>query len=587
MARSATSPTTSGPPTPPDRRWRRALARFGRHLIRYNALRAFAGAAVALGVVVLVGADSAVGQGALVVVGTLISYILLPEDPSRFWRVQAADLADTVPPSDLRKAGRSTAQALALQSGGVVGSECAGLMWDDAMARVGLAVVDPLRVVMDMDYRISVSRDAGRQLVRATITAKRCWPARDTVFFSFCSDVEALSREFAATGEGSISREIVDPHLSETLDAWERRVAAYPVSLVIDGRNYEATRRETLRFDGRSQAQRVIFDVSDSAIRERMTPIRLTSEFHIPPDEQTYTVKFSTYFCVGPTQLSLEVDDATAEIDANDFLRSPVAESSFFHQYGLASHRVSLQLGSTAVLHPGSGVVFSWRPGPLLARPPVTLEGLIGAGRPLPADATMPKALLPCESLDEPMVPLRSVRCVDAYHHLGIVDAPRDLVAREQVVERLYQAQAGLPAGFSFVVLDAWRDRELQAALVDHYKEELGGDLNGYVADPMSTTMRPPHVVGGALDLTLAYGGRPLALGSEYDEFADVAHFDAFESADSLVRRLRRLMAGALLDAGFAPLPTEWWHWSYGDDVWAAFYGHPASLYDVDGSGVP
>lgn len=190
-----------------------------------------------------------------------------------------------------------------------------------------------------------------------------------------------------------------------------------------------------------------------------------------------------------PTRLGIEVDDATAEIDANDFLGSPVVESSFSHRYGLASHRVSLQLGSAAVLHPGSGVVFSWRPGPLLARPAADQEGLVGAGRPLPTNATVPGAFLPTEGLDEPLVPLRGVRCI--------------------------------------------------------YEQELGGDLNGYVADPMSETMRPPHVVGAALDLTLACGGGPLALGSEYDEFADVAHLDAFESADGVVRRLRRSMAGA------------------------------------------
>lgn len=143
-----------------------------------------------------------------------------------------------------------------------------------------------------------------------------------------------------------------------------------------------------------------------------MTPIRVTSEFHIPPDEQACTVKFSTYLCVGPTRLGIEVDDAT-----------------------------------------------------------------------------VPGALLPTEGLDEPLVPLRGVRCI--------------------------------------------------------YEQELGGDLNGYVADPMSKAMRPPHVVGAALVLTLACGGRSLALGSEYDEFADVAHLDAFESADGVVRRLRRLGAGA------------------------------------------
>lgn len=77
----------------------------------------------------------------------------------------------------------------------------------------------------------------------------------------------------------------------------------------------------------------------------------------------------------------------------------------------------------------------------------------------------------------------------------------------------------------ALVVLDAWRDPELQRRLVDAYRE-THGDIDGFVADPASDRLRPPHVVGGALDL------------------------------------------------------LEWWHWSYGDDVWAAFVGDNA-LYDV------
>lgn len=41
----------------------------------------------------------------------------------------------------------------------------------------------------------------------------------------------------------------------------------------------------------------------------------------------------------------------------------------------------------------------------------------------------------------------------------------------------------------------------------------------------------------------------------------------------------RRLLAAALLENGFAPLPAEWWHWSYGDQQWAAFHGLDESLF--------
>jgi D-alanyl-D-alanine dipeptidase len=563
--------------TSSERRWLRAVTRFLRHVLRIDALRAFAISVIALGVVVWVGADEPAGQAALVVIGTLVSYILLPEEPQRFWRVHANDLAETVPPSDLRSAGLETAKALALQAGGAVDPACATALWKDASERVVLAVSDPRRIVLDMDYRIAVTAEGSRQRVRAMMTSKRCWPGAGQVFFSFCSDVSALGAEFASPG--SFSREIVEPEPDESLDDWEGRMAMYPVSLMVDGRNVESVAHETRVLPDGARAHRVLFDVSGSVITERYATLQLLSEFHQATEDPTFTVKFSTYFCIGSTQLSFEVDDPTAAISVNDFMLDPSLGTEFFHQYGLGSHRAVVQTRSHSVLHPGSGVVFTWEPGVLLAPIPPALESGLPEGDALPSPPTLPTVLVPSEDRGEPLVPIYGARCVDAYYRLGLIDSPRELRARREVVRRLNLARSQLPPGFDFVVLDGWRDPELQKLLVAHYSE-VQGSVEGYVADPSSPVMRPPHVVGAALDLTLAYKGTALALGSLYDDFTPSAHLDAFEQSDSTIRRLRRLMARALVEAGFAPYPYEWWHWSYGDDVWASFTGQ-AALYDV------
>jgi D-alanyl-D-alanine dipeptidase len=49
-------------------------------------------------------------------------------------------------------------------------------------------------------------------------------------------------------------------------------------------------------------------------------------------------------------------------------------------------------------------------------------------------------------------------------------------------------------------------------------------------------------VSGGTVDLTLSYRGTPLALGTSFDNFDQYAAITAFEEADSIVRRLRRLL---------------------------------------------
>ena len=44
-------------------------------------------------------------------------------------------------------------------------------------------------------------------------------------------------------------------------------------------------------------------------------------------------------------------------------------------------------------------------------------------------------------------------------------------------------------------------------------------------------------------------------------------------------RSNRGLLQDAMVAAGFAPFYGEWWHFSYGDREWAAFYYRPAALY--------
>ena len=66
-------------------------------------------------------------------------------------------------------------------------------------------------------------------------------------------------------------------------------------------------------------------------------------------------------------------------------------------------------------------------------------------------------------------------------------------------------------------------------------------------------------------------------IGTDYDAFEPEAALEAFESGpDGVIRRLRRLLANSMMRSGFARYSPEWWHWSYGDDVWAAAMGTSA-----------
>lgn len=157
------------------------------------------------------------------------------------------------------------------------------------------------------------------------------------------------------------------------------------------------------------------------------------------------------------------------------------------------------------------------------------------------------------------------------------------LRVRAGVLGRLLSAQAALTDGWDLVVLDGWRSVSFQSALRAHYQDVDGEVSTGYVAAVDDPALRPGHTTGGAVDVTLSWHGVPLALGTDYDEFTPLAHPAAFEhdGADARVRDLRRLLNAVMSDAGFAAYPFEWWHWSWGEQWWAASTGAPEAAYDI------
>lgn len=189
---------------------------------------------------------------------------------------------------------------------------------------------------------------------------------------------------------------------------------------------------------------------------------------------------------------------------------------------------------------------------------------------------------------DEPLVDAgRDLTCLNCYHAAGWAGTSATTWLRLGVVTRLLELD--LPDGFGLALFDGWRSPTTVAALYDHYYGPGSTLEAGYLADPAADpgdsgrTGPPPHLTGGAVDLTLTWNGTPLSLGTPFDEFTPRAHLAALEAADDgadrLDRDLRRLLHAVMVDAGFAPYDHEWWHFSYGDAAWASWHGRSTALY--------
>lgn len=185
---------------------------------------------------------------------------------------------------------------------------------------------------------------------------------------------------------------------------------------------------------------------------------------------------------------------------------------------------------------------------------------------------------------------------------------------RRGVIERLLAAQQHLQQHhpqLRLAVFDAWRPLAVQAYMVQHAIgaecERLGLDpshpgpaLEAVVAEvgrfwaPPSADPRtpPPHSTGAAVDLTLIdREGQPVAMGSEIDAIGAVSEPDHWllqaqalppgTARDQALawHRHREALRSAMLQAGFAQHPNEWWHFSHGDQLWAWQQQQPLAIY--------
>ena len=177
--------------------------------------------------------------------------------------------------------------------------------------------------------------------------------------------------------------------------------------------------------------------------------------------------------------------------------------------------------------------------------------------------------------VDEPLVAVvdPAIELPAAYWQVGWPAAVPGTFLRADVTRRLIDVAIGLPRPLGLAVLDGWRPLELQRQIYRAaYQDPTLSP--GFVSEPSADPRTPPpHLTGGAVDVTLTYRRRPLALGTLFDTFTAQAATAAFEGSPGVVRELRRLLVRRMLDAGFAGYAQEWWHFEFGTRRWAAVRG--------------
>ena len=221
-----------------------------------------------------------------------------------------------------------------------------------------------------------------------------------------------------------------------------------------------------------------------------------------------------------------------------------------------------------------------------------------------------PWSPIPIQDCGEPLQPIPRLLWRMEPHPYMALGAPygasgNPFQLRQGVVQHLLNAQERLTqhdASLRLSIFDAWRPIAVQAFMVDHSIAELcrergvevrsGDAFDQVVADvgrfwaaPSRDPMTPPpHSTGAAVDLTLSSSdGTPLAMGGEIDAIGAVSepqHYAGREDSDAQRWHQRRqLLADVMEASGFAQHPNEWWHYSFGDQLWAWRRGAAVAIY--------
>lgn len=162
-------------------------------------------------------------------------------------------------------------------------------------------------------------------------------------------------------------------------------------------------------------------------------------------------------------------------------------------------------------------------------------------------------------------------------------------LARRSVAGALRQAAELLPADVQLLVVEAYRSPERQRQLWSVAREKIAG--RHPLATPSEVDRRTRLVVarpsaaggghqsGAAVDITLAdAAGIELWRGTGVGEFT--ADTPTRAAVTDEVSGRRRLLTRCLTEVGFINYPAEWWHFSMGDRLWAAYGRRPRPVSD-------
>ncbi|NCO74537.1 MAG: D-alanyl-D-alanine dipeptidase [Cyanobacteria bacterium] len=202
----------------------------------------------------------------------------------------------------------------------------------------------------------------------------------------------------------------------------------------------------------------------------------------------------------------------------------------------------------------------------------------------------------------QPLVPIPDNEFIlenpSAYVKLGAdYQGKSPYFLREEVLKRLLKAKAKLAQikpHWQIKIFDAYRPVNVQQFMVDYTfnsiccdrqldtnfltpweKASIYEEVYQIWAIPSDNPLTPPpHSTGSAIDLTLIdENGVEINMGGEIDELSERSNPNYYSKAtneqEQKYHENRQILLEIMTYSGFRRHLGEWWHFSYGDQMWA------------------
>lgn len=175
-------------------------------------------------------------------------------------------------------------------------------------------------------------------------------------------------------------------------------------------------------------------------------------------------------------------------------------------------------------------------------------------------------------------------------HHLKPEGATEEIYLRKTVAKKLVKIDRELRRlGLQLLIQDGYRSLALQKfvretsvplglkgeypSLTDEEHKNRAKMFAAPIGENVLTSP-PPHLTGGVVDLTIVCSGthKQVHMGKRAGLY-NTAFPDALEKLESNkledARRFRRLLFWLAFEEDMLTNPSEWWHLSWGDQMWA------------------